>query len=232
MEQGAVATTYNFNKRVYDSSNWSATRMPITSYICPSDDAAGRFIGNNSDNNQRWARSNVALCFGSAGLCVSCTGSELTVPVNPKSPKLISDGAFQMEQAVRLDEFTRGTSNVIAASEVLSGKADTGSPVDLRGAWAYMYGAYFTAMDSPNSTAGDVEFPGGYCVAQPDMPCGTDQGMNIYLWRNLARSRHPGGVNVAFADGHINFIPNTIDLATWQAMSKRADSTSLGLGQY
>jgi prepilin-type processing-associated H-X9-DG protein len=229
MEQQGVSGLFHFDKRVYDSVNWAATKTQISSFICPSDDASGRALGNNSSNNQRFARSNVALCFGSTGMCGSCTDADLS---NPKSPKLITDGAFEMEQATQFNDFTRGTSNTTLASEVLSGKADTGSPVDLRGAWAYMYGDYYTHRDSPNSSAGDVEFPGGYCAAQPDMPCGADQGMNVYLWRNSARSRHANGVNVAFVDGHINFLPDSIDLNVWQALSKRADASSLGVSQY
>ncbi|MBX3418951.1 MAG: DUF1559 domain-containing protein [Pirellulaceae bacterium] len=31
-------------------------------------------------------------------------------------------------------------------------------------------------------------------------------------------SRHPGGVNVAFADGSTRFVPNQVDLATWWAL--------------
>ena len=229
MEQQGASSLFHFDKRVYDSSNWAATATLVASFICPSDDASGRFLGNNSGNSQRFARSNVALCFGAGGMCGSCTDAELKIPT---SPKLMTDGAFQPEQARRLDDFTRGTSNTAMVSEVLSGKADTGSPVDLRGAWAYMYGDYYTHIDTPNSSAGDVEYPGGYCVAVDDMPCGTDQGMNIYLWHSLARSRHPGGVNLAFADGHVNFLSNSIDLATWKALANRADTSGLAMGQY
>ena len=35
---------------------------------------------------------------------------------------------------------------------------------------------------------------------------------------SAARSRHPGGVNVAFCDGSIHFISNAIQLGTWQAL--------------
>ena len=34
-----------------------------------------------------------------------------------------------------------------------------------------------------------------------------------------ARSDHPGGVNVAFVDGHVNFFQDTIDLQFWRALS-------------
>ena len=34
-----------------------------------------------------------------------------------------------------------------------------------------------------------------------------------------AHSNHPGGVNVALADGSVRFISNTIDLDIWRALS-------------
>jgi prepilin-type N-terminal cleavage/methylation domain-containing protein/prepilin-type processing-associated H-X9-DG protein len=46
------------------------------------------------------------------------------------------------------------------------------------------------------------------------------------LWRVLslnvtAHSRHPGGVNALFCDGHVQFISDNISLATWQALGTR-----------
>ena len=54
------------------------------------------------------------------------------------------------------------------------------------------------------------------------------------LWRALslnvaARSRHPGGVQALFCDGHVQFVAGTIDLATWQALGSR-DSGDLAAG--
>jgi len=33
-----------------------------------------------------------------------------------------------------------------------------------------------------------------------------------------ARSRHPGGVQVALMDGSVRFVSETIDIETWQAV--------------
>ena len=33
-----------------------------------------------------------------------------------------------------------------------------------------------------------------------------------------ARSRHPGGVHLAFADGHVAFIDETIDTINWRLL--------------
>jgi hypothetical protein len=42
-----------------------------------------------------------------------------------------------------------------------------------------------------------------------------------YGWR-AARSHHPGGVNLARADGSIQFTGEGVDLEPWQALATRA----------
>ncbi|HEX6961529.1 MAG TPA: H-X9-DG-CTERM domain-containing protein, partial [Lacipirellula sp.] len=42
-----------------------------------------------------------------------------------------------------------------------------------------------------------------------------------YGWR-ASRSYHPGGVNVAIADGSASFVEDSIELAIWQAMATRS----------
>ncbi len=43
-----------------------------------------------------------------------------------------------------------------------------------------------------------------------------------YLSLNIAaRSRHPGGINSLLADGHVQFIKNSIDAAAWQSLGTR-----------
>jgi prepilin-type processing-associated H-X9-DG protein len=34
-----------------------------------------------------------------------------------------------------------------------------------------------------------------------------------------ARSKHPDGVNVGMADGHVRFIKNSVNLNSWRALS-------------
>jgi prepilin-type processing-associated H-X9-DG protein len=36
-----------------------------------------------------------------------------------------------------------------------------------------------------------------------------------------ARSLHPGGVNVAMADGSVRFVKNTVSVTTWRALGTR-----------
>lgn len=57
-------------------------------------------------------------------------------------------------------------------------------------------------------------------------------GLNIFdqafainaapAFENDIRSRHPGGANAAFADGHVSFLPENLDLQTLAAICTRA----------
>ena len=63
----------------------------------------------------------------------------------------------------------------------------------------------------------------------PDIDCRGGLPHSIrtnYWWDRLslnvaARSRRTGGVNALFCDGHVQFISNSIDTATWQALGSR-----------
>jgi len=53
------------------------------------------------------------------------------------------------------------------------------------------------------------------------------------LWRALslnvtAHSRHPGGVQALFCDGHVQFVSNGIELQTWQSLGSRAGAEAVG----
>ncbi|MBI1324927.1 DUF1559 domain-containing protein [bacterium] len=47
-----------------------------------------------------------------------------------------------------------------------------------------------------------------------------------------AKSKHPGGVNIAFADGSVKFIKNTINLATWCALGSRSGGEVISSDSY
>ncbi|WP_158633750.1 DUF1559 domain-containing protein [Tautonia sociabilis] len=54
----------------------------------------------------------------------------------------------------------------------------------------------------------------------PNQPsCLNGTGYQIGAW--TAGSMHPGGVNCAFADGHVRLVKDTIDVLTWRALGSR-----------
>jgi prepilin-type processing-associated H-X9-DG protein/prepilin-type N-terminal cleavage/methylation domain-containing protein len=210
LEQSGIYDAYNFKGRIYDADNQRVTRVSVPAFICPSDSAAGRKL------NTLYARSNYAVCFGSAR--AGQAGNHAN-----------TDGAFQRETARSLADVKDGTSSTALASEVIAGIDDTYSDdnkMDVRGVWAEgtgMGSAMYTHLNNPNSSVGDALLSSGSqqnCVAsEPVMPCVSTAGTSYYNEYASARSRHPGGVNVVFVDGHVSFYSDVVDWQTWQALS-------------
>jgi prepilin-type processing-associated H-X9-DG protein len=119
-----------------------------------------------------------------------------------------------MGRPVRVTEITDGASNTLMASETIQGRDD-----DLRGFTWWGGGAGFTTYLAPNSSQQDV-VTGGICVPQtnPLMPC-TITSTNTAPRLMGARSLHTNGVNVAMCDGSVRFVPNSISMTVWQAIS-------------
>jgi len=44
----------------------------------------------------------------------------------------------------------------------------------------------------------------------------------------MARSHHPGGVNVGFVDGSVRFVSETVDLETWRGLGSRNGGEVVG----
>jgi prepilin-type processing-associated H-X9-DG protein/prepilin-type N-terminal cleavage/methylation domain-containing protein len=223
LEQANLMARYDFAQRPYTANNISVVRMQIPGYLCPSDDAAGRWVLGS------YARSNYVACFGSDDFGgPNWNGTSLwtgfTTGSLADSQVLETDGVFRV-QAKRtgrgLNEIKDGTSHTVMASEVLSGKKDTPAESrDDRGVWYYieMGSASYTHRLTPNSSAGDY-MESGCCIAEPDMPCTIQASYNMGQAYAAARSRHPGGVNAVFVDGHVEFFSDDIDSTLWRGLS-------------
>jgi prepilin-type processing-associated H-X9-DG protein len=97
---------------------------------------------------------------------------------------------------------------------------NTGNSSDSRGDfWADSKCSYmFTAATSPNSTIPDqLDGTGGCPNPAASPPCFAATGSQLEF--NAARSYHTGGVNVVFCDGSVKFVKDSVNLATWRAIS-------------
>jgi prepilin-type N-terminal cleavage/methylation domain-containing protein/prepilin-type processing-associated H-X9-DG protein len=133
----------------------------------------------------------------------------------------------------RILEITDGTSNTLMFSEGLDGTKDgwVGLPGEIT--HGDPGSALFSCWDTPNSSNPDESYRGF-------MSCPQDHGDTLYKapcesagippWTShfAARSKHPNGVNVGFADGSVRFIGNNIDLVTWRQLGTRAGDEVIG----
>jgi prepilin-type N-terminal cleavage/methylation domain-containing protein/prepilin-type processing-associated H-X9-DG protein len=230
MEETSVLSQWDFNQHFYmppnaydvASTNPLRDKAPaaywFAGYDCPSDRGHGWY-----DYDYHRVRSNYVLCWGPYEL------EPVTNPKNFKPPLIpFVKGPFGLIDYVSPNKprFTKtkdivdGTSHTMMISELLMHPRD--QSVDGRGDIFSEGGdSIYSTINTPNSSAPDNQF-GPYCEQiLPDFPCsvaktGFAAGRATH---SKAISKHPGGVNVGFADGSVAFVSDSITLLVWQALS-------------
>lgn len=220
IEQGNLYQTVNLAAGVDGlGTNDRAYSQPVPTYVCPSD-TVGTFVGWGAIP---YSRSNIVGCFSADGIMMSSDSIFYYDPTKDASSKL---SLFNYNVTRRIANVSDGLSNTTAISEVITGPTGL---YDERGVWSDCWGAQFSALYTPNSNVPDAVWgvvantTYNFCATtsgQPklDAPCNGSApswGSEIYS----ARSYHPSGVNVGFADGSVRFISNGVSVATWQGLA-------------
>lgn len=168
-----------------------------------------------------------------------CTGTQY--------PIRNSDGVLFENSAVRIQDMIDGTSHTVVFSETVRSDGDPRNnylslkpedvpltkyelqctPIqlteDARGA-RWIYGSPGLSMYNHRRGPND-----------PRLDCragGPQSIQNNATWDAVshditARSRHPGGVHVLFADGHVTFTSDSVDLDIWRAVASRSGLETL-----
>jgi prepilin-type processing-associated H-X9-DG protein len=199
--------------------------------MCPSDD-----VGHYSYLNG--TRSSYVACFSADGTWIEPGAlqpghaqydpgfNDPTINPTVTSGKRALFNA-NVHRGVR--DVTDGTSNTMALSECITGPS---GGADQRGIWWINAGVHYTALFTPNSGFDMVwKAYTGYGCDTTKAPC--NYNSPYYTTEAFAaRSRHTGGVNVAFADGSVHFISNNISLATWQALASVSSGEVINGSQF
>lgn len=219
IEQGPLHDQFNFSQSIFLQANEPQEQF-IPTLSCPSDSAESSvFVDSALTNGKRFAKGNYAAYV-----------SPYHVELQNRFP-----GALVANKPQQLASLIDGTSSTIVVSEILT----LASASDQRGAWALPWtGSTQIALDMhdivnpvqfgtmggyrpvnlgsaqvPNSQLswGDRLYsctdPVGALISK--VPCSV--GAYTDFLSASPRSRHPGGVNSVFADGHVGFLPNSID---------------------
>jgi len=224
VENGGAALVFDEKKHFHEEPNTYklstkgiyASTAPI--YYCASDRPGAIWRGDDY-----WrARGNYAVNWGNLKVPhdrtlaqMEAAGQTALAPFGWKEPDKRDKGP----RTTKLAEITDGTSNTMLLSEVVFPSSD--EVFDIRGDFLNdddPCNQYMT-INTPNSTVADVSpfVPPNGPIPQPFNPLDPPyaQGGNGH---KAARSRHPGGVNVAFADGSVRMIQDGVTPAVWQAM--------------
>jgi prepilin-type N-terminal cleavage/methylation domain-containing protein/prepilin-type processing-associated H-X9-DG protein len=216
--------TTNLNNFASYNLTWRAVRgATVPTYLCPSDSGSETPFTDPKGRPPEagWARGNYACNGGSADTDHHINGDPgFNNP--PYAGQFSKTPPMAIGFGCRIPDIKDGTSNTFLFHEVRIGV----NGLDRRGTWALgMPGASIVCAgrdenptpDNMIDQADEIEGCDGFWYpgigTRDGMGCRS--GANNYGMAAQARSRHTGGVNSCFADGHVQFINASIGQLTW-----------------
>jgi prepilin-type N-terminal cleavage/methylation domain-containing protein/prepilin-type processing-associated H-X9-DG protein len=249
LEQKVVYDAFNF---LWDSTtnptNFTARNLQVSGFLCPSDPSSGYYQEANPPAGQQPGTMGKSNYFGNLG--AHGWSYDQFVSKASKDPALC--GVFSFQSSTRLRDLTDGTSNTVFYAEIKRGAAPGDNALDAAvvspGIWTSTNPATNPFDFNPPSACSTpllnynytgLKYQMGsfltalYTHTVPPNYRGQDCfSLDLTQGHLAARSSHPGGVNVAMADGSVRFIRDTIALPTWKALGTRSGGEIIDAGSY
>jgi prepilin-type N-terminal cleavage/methylation domain-containing protein/prepilin-type processing-associated H-X9-DG protein len=234
IEQKAMYNAVNFSlpfNPPTGAANNTVSETLVTAFLCPSDSTTNQIDQDNRREGNymvNWGNSNWAQDM------VAAYNPFTTGPMPPPYQAVAFLGApFTMDKSYGIQSITDGTSNTLLVAEVIIGATEPTNLYEHRGDLynddynCFMFNGYTT----PNSKVPDW-IANGYCryLYLSNPPCApANKAQNSY---NASRSYHSGGVNALMSDGSVKFFKDSINVATWRALSSTKGSEVLSADSY
>ncbi|MDY0169153.1 MAG: DUF1559 domain-containing protein [Thermoguttaceae bacterium] len=192
--------------------------MVPSMFVCPSDPMAPGFGGGGGYRSGG---------YGFQGNYVGCAGNDYIKINRPPYPDYALhklNGMFWANSAVRFRDVLDGTSKTLLISEVKVRKPRSNGWGEGGGYWGGgQHSSFgFSTMEPPNANVPDRVW---LCNDTTSPECVTVSDDINKL--NVARSKHPGGVQAAMADGSVHFFSESINLIIWKGLGTRAGRESI-----
>ncbi|QDS98847.1 DUF1559 domain-containing protein [Adhaeretor mobilis] len=212
---------------------WTYTQISL--FQCPSDQPTGIHTGTAACFAHGNYLANQGWWVWWQGLPENTL--ELYRTSDPSNQGIDKRGPFEKvygmaNKGVALRKITDGTSNTVMLGECRQFPGE-----DSRGL-LYLASCLYSHQYLLNTPAVDrLEFCGDRPSGKDDPlgelnPAAPCDSSNMDLPRGpmsqTSRSQHPGGVAVAFCDGHVDFVTEDTELEIWRAISTRSNGETVG----
>jgi prepilin-type N-terminal cleavage/methylation domain-containing protein/prepilin-type processing-associated H-X9-DG protein len=246
-QQGLYQTAMQANNDPWSAGTWQLSVLPVLN--CPSDN------GDIAPRGSNRGTTSYAFCSGDsyeASAHSATERSDVNQSLALRDVPIRNRGVFGRQDYNSWAHITDGTSNTIALAERsrprrdndrgsaiddTSGDVSSYVPLTCRAYWAgnqYIPTApIFTGDTSPGYRWGDgaAYFAAVSTILPPNSAVclvragwtGISGHFSPGIW--TATSEHPGGVNVAMADGSVRFISETIDTGNLGVVAPSPTST-------
>ncbi len=152
---------------------------------------------------------------------------------------IYSDGIYHINFPERIGQITDGTSNTLAVGESIGpsrwGLGDNYGDGSIGGPLAWWHGAGCLPDTSTNECQTGTQSY-GRCLRSTKFPINTDMIQQFGELRPNQDneipfgSDHPGGAHFVYADGHVDFVEEAIDIDAYQALSTADGDVRIGSG--
>jgi prepilin-type processing-associated H-X9-DG protein len=239
IEEQGLYNSFDFSQPISHAVNSLARGTEIPVFLCPTDTGAGTpFSGTTAGEGGNWARGNYASNGVNQEINLSTQAWD---DANKR-------GMMGVNQAVRLGQVIDGTTKTILVAEIRIGLTDK----DRRGTWAmgtagasamfwHGFGGDCNGPNPANDSSDDIEGC-STVISQVTLPRMQQERMTCWepcpSYQASARSQHaPGGVQVAFVDGSVHFLNDSINTTgpwggccgVWDRLIASADGTPFQL---
>jgi prepilin-type N-terminal cleavage/methylation domain-containing protein/prepilin-type processing-associated H-X9-DG protein len=200
-EQKPLFDAINLGLPIEESSNQTSRLTRTSVYLCPSDDQSPSWLAVKRDAIGRPIQS---ICQVASANYIGMYGTS--------DPGIDGDGIFFRDSSIDISAVIDGTAQTIAAGERGHNLGEA--------TWVgSVTGAALFPVDNDGVGYPRVEGGPGMILGHAGGNLGPgDPSAEV----NQFYSRHPGGVNFVFSDGHVSFLKTTLNAKTFRALATRA----------